>query len=231
MSWTQVQKKLVNGTAIGSAVSYDSNVTAGNLLLAVAGMNITGQTTLPVVNGFNKARETLGTNCGIGIWYTRANSTGPLSVSASGFAGSYSLAIAEYSFTESGVPGVVGTPTGNVVTSATSIPGLLSAPAGDKLVVGAVRLSGGSSTPRSWTDSFVEQNDTNARGSWAHTLTTATGFGPTYSWVGTLNAALALCAFSVTSTPIANLVKARVSNAMTPKPAYVRIGNAWQLVT
>jgi len=231
VSWTQVQKKLVNGTAVGSGVSYDSDVTAGNLLIAIAGMNVTGQTTLPTVSGFAKAKERLGTNCGIGIWWTRADTSGARSVTASGFLGSYSLAIAEYSFTEAGNPVVAGTPTDNAVTATTSINGLLSAPAGDKLIVSAARLSGGSSTPRSWSDSFVEQNDTNARGSWSHILTTATGFGPSYTWVGSLNAALVMCAFSVSATSVSSLVKVRASNTFTARPVKVRLSNAWVTVT
>lgn len=232
MSWTQVQKKIVSGTAAQSAVPFDSNVTQGNLILAIPGMNVAGQTTLPTVSGLTLAEERLGTNCGIGIWYARVASTGPLSIQASGLSGSYSLAIAEYSHSAVGNP-VLDKHTDNAASSTTTvgviIPVISSA---DELVVVAARTSGATTAPRSWSNAFNEQADMNSRGSWATILaSSATSFATGYSWTGTLNGVTSAATFMVDADPVANNVKVRLLNAFASYPLKVRLSNAWVTVT
>ncbi len=231
MSWTLVQKKVVSGSAAGSTVSFDSNTTAGNLLLAIPAMNIASQTTLPTVPSFTVAEERLGTNCGVGIWYDIAD-TGPRSVQASGMTGSTSLAIAEWSHSATGNP-TLDQHTDNAITAGTDINGLLGTLASnDELVVMGVRLSGSRTTSVGWSNSFVEQHDLNTRGAWATKVVTSTaGLGATYTWTGTLNAASAMASFRVVSTPLVNRVKVRESNAWVIEASKVRQSNAWVTIT
>jgi len=232
VSWTQVQKKLVNGTAAQSAVPFDANVTVGNLLLAIPGMNVANQTTTPSVSGLTLAEEKLGPDCSIGIFYGRATATGPLSIQGSGFTGSYSLAIAEYSFSAAGVPTLDQHTDNQITTAGTSVSGLLPPiTSADELVVVAARTAGANSTPRSWSNAFNEQHNMNSRGSWATIhASSATGFSTAYSWTNNFTAALAFASFKAVSTPVADRVQVRLSNAFAAYPLKVRLSNAWVTV-
>lgn len=231
MGWTLVQKRIVSGSAAQSSLAYNSDTTAGNLLLAIPGMNVTSQSTLPTVSSFTKAEERLGTDCGIGIWYDLADS-GPRSVQASGLTGSMSLAISEWSYTAAG-NATADKNVDNAATAGTSITGTLpTLSTADELLIMAVRLSGASTAPRSWTNSFTEQDDMNSRGSWASRVVSATtSVASTYSWTGTLNSALAAASFRAVSTPLVNKVKVRESNAFVAETSKVRISNAWVTIT
>jgi len=71
----------------------------------------------------------------------------------------------------------------------------------------------------------------NSRGSWATRHVTGTSsLAPTYSWTGSLPAALAIANFIPESTPVADRVYVRIGNSLDPYPLKVRLSNTFLTV-
>ena len=151
-----IQAKSANNA---SSLAFTSNVTSGNLLVAIVGATQIGGATTPNVGsatvtdtlsglGWTKAVDT-GANTGAasGIWYFRATSTGATTVSFTGAVlGTAQIAIAEFS----GLNAITtGTATGYVSSGTPATVSLTPVISGSTIVAGIVSSFNSSYSPAS----------------------------------------------------------------------------------